>query len=257
MTIEENTSLEEQQLDGIAENTEQETGAEPEPQEPEQQQPQEPTETPETGYQKRINRLTAEKYEFKRRAETFEQELAKYRNESPATTSQSVPTLEQFDYDDAKYQEALIDYKVSQRMQQAQAQQEHYRKQQTAQQKAADFARKVAAANIPDYAETIDQLSQAVYLPPEAIEAIQQLDNGPHVAYYLGKHLDIADSVASRGAIGAALEIGRISAQLATKNNKTAAISKAPDPIKPIHGGGTGSKSQFDMTMEEIMALDD
>jgi predicted RNase H-like nuclease (RuvC/YqgF family) len=70
------------------------------------------TDEPKTNnVEKRINKLTAEKFAEKRRAEALEEEnrrLKESREVDSSQESQGKPTLEQFDYDESKYTEALI-----------------------------------------------------------------------------------------------------------------------------------------------------
>lgn len=218
-----------------------------------------PPAQPEGGYQKRINRLTAEKYELRRQLQELKQKA------TPEAAQQAVepqaPTLEQFDYDEEKYREALIDYKVDKklrknfsRMESEQAQRSVQERQEAA---ARDFARKVEKANLPNYADAVETLSRSIVLPPEAISAIQTLENGPDVVVYLSENLDKADAMIRKGAIGAAVEIGMIGARLSVNTRKPSKPTNAPAPIQPVKGGGAVNKKLEDMSMQEIYALDD
>ena len=65
----------------------------------------------EDGFQKRINKVTAAKYAAERRAEELERKLKELETAKPAKPA---PTLEDFDFDEAAYQAALIESKVEQ-----------------------------------------------------------------------------------------------------------------------------------------------
>jgi len=202
------------------------------------------------GFQKRINKITADKYREQNRAEAAERELAELKAKQEQKPE---PKLEDFDYDE----EALLDAKIDYRVNSATAQyQQNYQQQQrdTLRAQAGEvFKQKVEASGIEDYSETIHNLVATVPLKEKVVDAIQAVENGPEVAYYLGKNLDVADRLSQKDDISAAMELGRISAKLSATNNKR--TTKAPDPVKTAASGGTPSKDMESMSMEEIYAL--
>ena len=205
--------------------------------------------------QKALNKLAFEKREERRQKLALEQEVAELKAKIPQAPVQvdSEPTLEQFDYDDSAYQAALITYRVKQETQSILKQQEE-RESVVAQQKTqADFNAKVTklAETAPDYMDVVGQLPQ---LPSDTLGAIMQSDNGPQLAYYLGKHLDVADNIASLPPMQAAIQLGVISTQLANAKPEIK-TSAAPEPIVPVNASGSVAKSQDDMSMEEIYNL--
>ncbi len=233
----------------LSENIEKEV---PETSEPEIKDEEAGTsEEPETPkIQQRFNKLTAEKYDQKRRADAAEKELAELKA-VPVTGVTGAPTLEKFDYDDAKFNEASIKYHVDRAIAESTATQRTATA--TAQRNASnqEFARKIATSGIEDYSDIITNLVQTVPLSEGIIDAIQQRAKGPELAYYLGKHLDIADRLAGIDPITAALELGKISAGLSGK--KTKKTSNAPKPVETIGGsGGAKPKDYENMSMEEI-----
>ena len=240
-----------------AENTEETAGAEPEGANEEAEQ--QPTEQPALeeepgGFQKRINKITADKHEYRRRAEAAEAKL-KESFQQPAPAAGEVPSLEQFDYDEEKYQDALIAYKVDQRLGAAQREKEQRRQQERQRKAADDFAKKVAAAKVPaDYSEKIYALDASVPLQSDVIEAIQHLRNGPNVAYYLAENLDVADTIYRLPRSARTAEIGIISAQLSAGRKTIKPASKAPNPVNPVKSGVSSAKNIREMSMEEIMA---
>jgi hypothetical protein len=258
--------MEEQEQEAVEavepENTDQQPGAEPEGDEQAEQQPAEqPAPEPEaSGFQKRINKVTADKYAYQRRAEAAEEALKKY--SQPEKPSGKIPALEDFDYDEDQYQAALIDHRVNQRFQAAQTEQQQ-RKAQEKQAQAADaFAKKISTANVPDdYGEVIGRMAETVPLQTEVVSAIQQAENGPQLAYYLGQNLDVADSVARMSPVVAAMELGKISAQLSAGKQTKKPVTKAPNPVTPVKPGGATAKSIYDVkanvSMKEVMEADD
>jgi hypothetical protein len=86
-----------------------------------------------------------------------------------------------------------------------------------------------------DYQETIALIPP---LPKDTLQTLMQAENGPKLAYYLGKHLDVADEISRLPPTIAAMRLGEISVHLSNKN-PTTKPSAAPDPINPINSGGT------------------
>lgn len=227
-----------------------------------------PAEVEETGYvetendkiQKRINKITAEKYAEKRRADDLERKLNEASAHTPQAQTQNVaePKLEDFDYDEAAYTAALIDFKVSQKVKleadNIQQRQQQAQATERAQQVSNDFNLKVATfiEKSPDYEQVVANVPQ---LPEQTLNAIMQHEKGPEMAYYLGKHLDVADSIANSDPITAAMTLGQISAQLDAKP-KQVVTSAAPDPIVPVGSAGVSNRSQDDMSMEEIYNME-
>jgi hypothetical protein len=249
-----------------AENTEEQPGAEPESgdESTEQQQPAEPPVEPEaSGFQKRINKVTAEKYEYRRRAEAAEEALKKH-SQAPAHKAKGAPTLADpdIDYDDEKYQAALIDYRVDQRLQAAQEERRQRRQQEQQAKMADDFAKKIESSNVPeDYSDAIDKMAHSVVFDMGVVSAIQQADNGPELAYYLAQNLDIADNISRMSPVSAALELGKISVQLSAGKKTSKSASKAPNPVTPVKPGKPGAKNIYDVnsdvSMSEVMGAED
>ncbi len=220
---------------------------------PEITEASETSEEPEkTKVQKRINQITAEKYEQKRRADSLAAELATMKANVPVLPK-GAPKLEDFDYDDVAFNRASIDHAVATAMSKNIADQRVIEVENRRTQANAEFARKIEASKIEGYSGVINNLIRSVPLPEGIIDAIQQDEKGPELAYYLGKHLDVADRLAVADPIAAALELGRISAGFSGK--KTITPSNAPDPIKTVGGDGTGKiKNPEEMSMDEIYA---
>ena len=187
--------------------------------------------------QKRINKLTAEKYAAKREKEELERRLAEVANSQavPSNVADQKPTLEQYDYDEDKYHEALIDWKVAKQVQasaQISRQQAIQRQQQEVQTK---YNAKVAgfASKTPDFYDSVGSIPLQ---NDAAAKAILALDNGPEVAYHLSKNLHLVDSLNGADPIKAVMEIGRLSERLLPSKKKS--TTSAPAPVKPIGSGG-------------------
>lgn len=202
--------------------------------------------------QKVLNQLAFEKREEKRHRIALEEEVAQLKAQipKPAKQEEVAPKLEDFDFDEHKHNDALIDFKVNQKAKELAVEQEEQQaaqNQQALQKSFNDNVRKLSETT-PDYEESIGKLP---VFPGDTLNAIMQSENGPQLAYYLGKHLDIADKIASENPMMAAMSLGRISARLESVKPEPKQ-SAAPEPIEPVNTSGSLNKSQEDMTMDEI-----
>ena len=205
----------------------------------------------EDGFQKRINKVTADKWEALKRAEAAEAKLAEVQQAKEANP-QKPPTLEDFDYDDQAYQEALIDYKVENKAKSLEQKQQEALQEQSKAETLKRFTENSAkfAADKEDFN---DVLARVPILQPSVLNELMSLDNGPEIAYFLGNHSDIADEVIRMHPVAAGIKIGEISRKLAEP--KPIKTSSAPEPIEPISSGGAVESDISDeMSMDEWMA---
>ncbi len=199
----------------------------------------------------RLNKITADKYAEKRRADALQAKLDELSSQPiPVQTATSEPTLEQHDYDESAYTAALIDYKVKEGLAQNQQQQTQQAQEAAAETTFNSFQEKVMEfqKQAPDFEQVTALVPD---LQPETLEAVMQHPKAAEIAYYLGKHLDVADEVVNMSPIQAAIKLGEISAQL-TATPQTVKPSAAPAPIEPVGSGGVLNKAPEDMSMEEI-----
>lgn len=192
----------------------------------------------EDGFQKRINKVTADKYTEKRRADAAEDELAKLRAATPATVSKA-PTLEEFDHDEEAFNLASIKHQVAEAVKSERQALQAEAQQGTAAEAQRTFNERIVAMNKPDFADVANAVPQ---LPAGVADALVQSENGAELIYHLGTHLDMADKLANMSPTQAMMELGRISANMSAKPDvKTSA---APDPIEPISSGGSISSER-------------
>lgn len=226
-----------------------ENEAEPAPAQENVEEPNEPD-----AFQKRINKITADKHAEKRRADAIQSELDALKSaQNPVKPLGEAPTLEDSGFDEDKHNAALIDYGME-KGKQANARQHADSQVQQAQDAISQkFNDKVAeySANAPDYAETIGNLPQ---FPAETLQTIMQLDNGPQMAHYLGKHLDVAEQIATLPPMQAAMKLGEIRMNLANPK-PTTKPSAAPTPVVTLTSGSSQAKDIGEMSMSEIMGL--
>lgn len=204
------------------------------------------------GVVKRINKLTAKNYQAQARAEKAE---ARIKELEAQIQAKPAPKLEDFDYDDDKFLEAKIAHTVDQR---TAALQETYAERQAKEEKArveAEFAARVAESGIEDYSEVVGELANTVPLPLDVLDVIQTDQQGPELAYYLGKNLDEAAEIAQMPPVLAARELGRISAKLSSTASRK--VSKTPEPVAPVTSSGPSTSNDYEkLDMNSIMDLD-
>ena len=200
--------------------------------------------------QKRINKITADKYAEKRRADALQAKLDAQAPAKPELPAEA-PQLEDFDYDEAKHQEALIQHQVSKALVSKQAEIDRQNIAQVKNQVADEFTLKeVEYASVhPEYAEEVGHLPA---FQEDTLNAIYEL--GPKVSHYLAKHLDVANEIAAASHTTAAVKLGQISMGLSAEN-KTIKPSTAPTPVETLTGGGEVNKDMGDMSMDEIYNL--
>ncbi len=249
--IEEDPGVEETQ----AEESAPQNPEEDQDQKTEDEGDQDPDRDQQKGIQKRFNKLTAEKYQYKNRADQLEREIQELK-QSQAGAPGKPPRLEDFDYDEEAYGKAVREQEYEAFYRRKREAELKAKKKEETERSNLEFARKVEAANIEGYHEAMDNLIRSVPLPFELVRAIQADEKGPELVYHLGNNLDLADTLARLEPVIAAKELGKISAGLSAE--KTAKkITNARPPVKPaVSGGGQTGKKLEKMSMEEIMADD-
>lgn len=209
--------------------------------------------------QKRIDKLTRDKYDALRKAdiERYEKEQLKARIEAlekaktPGTATQP-PTLEGAGFDENKYQAQLLEFAkthaeaaalkaVDQRMQSESSKQvfNEFHARQTK-----------FIESTPDYIEKVLE-QETLPISNETQEALMQMENGPEIAYYLCTHEDMAKQLMLLPPLLQMREIGRIEAGL-TKP-VVPKVSKAPPPPAKIEASeAAAEKNPSDMTDAEF-----
>ena len=208
----------------------------------------EEAEPKEDGFQKRINKVTADKYAEQRRADELQRKLDEVQAK-PATV-ETAPNLEDFDYDEAAFNAANVKHLVAEALKVQNTEQQQAQSAIQAQQAQASFNERIATLGKEDFA---DVAGAVPVLPNGVADALVQSENGAELIYHLGTHLDQADKLANMSPSAAMMELGRISANMSAQ--KPIKLSAAPDPIAPINSGGSLSKDLGEMSMEEIYGM--
>lgn len=189
----------------------------------------------EDGFQKRINKVTADKYNEKRRADDLQRQLDDM--QAKPKEAGAAPKLEDFDHDEALFNDANIKYQVSQAVQ-AQAVENTKRTSEANAQESAkafnDMVVEFGKDDFHDVAAKIPALDQGL------VTELMSSKEGVEMIYHLGEHLDVADKIANMRPLQAMAELARISTNMSAK--KDVKTSAAPDPIEPLSSGGSISK---------------
>lgn len=238
----------EQQTQAPSESTTEQVG--------EQQQEQQPRDEQGRFVQKRINELTRARREAERERDFYRQQFEAHRQQ-PQTTSQSqdkAPSLsdyksvEEWSADFAAYTENRAIAKARQEFAANDQQRQQDTLRQTFEQKEAAYA-----ATAPDYYERVSEMASVVQFQPEVLEVLAASDHGAAVAHYLANHLDEADRLSRLPVHVAAVQIGRIEAQVsAPKPAKP--VSNAPEPAPKVGGASAAPRGlSDDISIDEWM----
>ena len=205
--------------------------------------------------QERIDEITRARREAEREREYWKK-VALERERPPEPTPATPqgpkrPTLEQFETT-VEYEDALFEWRdrvrdlkgaeIAQRTQEETALREFNRK-----------AAKLRSEN-PDF----DDVIEAPVFSPSMRKVLLESDNGPEVAYFLGReeNRDQAERIRNLPADRQAYEIGKLESNLLLAK-KTRKVPSAPEPIKPVGmGGGGKEKDPSEMSTTEWMAWD-
>lgn len=228
---------------------------------------------PSKGVQKRLDELTREKYEERRRADALQTQLERTiamlerasGGEQPAEQQQpdpnGAPDPERYPEgeNDRAYIRDLARFEVRQEMAAQQAKQEQMReiaaiqaREQAAREKYADYAEKV----------TTDALAPIIQGNPQLIATLAKHEQGPDLAYYLATHPEEVQTLSRIGHDMALIRIGQLTNAIATPTEPAGEkvppkVSKAPEPIKPIGAGGDPPAVSLAARLAELEARGD
>lgn len=199
-------------------------------------------------FQKRIDEVTAKKYEAEREA-AYWKGVAESKGTPQAQTqpaAETLPTLEQFDYDEARYQQALAEA-IEKRTERALDQRLSQREQQrTEEQKNSDAIAKIKAggAKFPDFIAAVSGIA--------ATEAVRDFaladDNAASVLYEIGKDPEASARFNTLSPVQQAIELGRRAATPKATTSRTI----APPPPQTVAGIVSGiGKTPDEMSMAE------
>ena len=203
-----------------AETTAPATGEEQTPDQQPETQP-DPAEEDRTKAQKRIDRLTAEKWAARRQAAALGARLQEIERQQTAQRDPNAPLTP-----------ADIDRLATQRAEQMRRD-EVFNAQ-------CDEAFERGTKAFTDFEATLGNFRAVGGLPPVLIEAALETDAPHAVLHYLGKHLDEAEDVLKLSPARMGAAVARIAAK-ASAPPPPPPVSKAPPPIRPIQTASTTS----------------
>jgi hypothetical protein len=201
-----------------------------------------------SGWQKRVNELTRDKYAERQAREQLAQQnaallaLVKARESQAASPpkDQGPPRQEQYTDYDAYQRDLAAHYgklAASQHFEQLTKHQQEQLSQQMAIQReraAIDlFAQRAAetAKSVPDYAEVMED-AESIQVPNNVLAKIRMLDNGPLVAYHMIKNPALAQQFFTKPPEMHDILLGQLSATVKVP----AKVSNAPPPGTPAKG---------------------
>jgi hypothetical protein len=215
-------------------------------------------------YKRRIDELTKDKHEARRHAERLEKMLEQISNQQQRAPEPVAPSIQPPDPNDfaggqydPRYIQAQLEYtrvsaiEEAKRAVAAEYEQRAQIERQTQAQAKLEASEAATRAKFADYDAVIEGITSDPRLAqnPTIRQALLGLDNGPEIAYTLGKNLDVAYEIANMNPIQAGMRLAEII------NRAPRKTSNAPTPIKPL--GPTGAnpaKTLYEMSPHEFIA---
>lgn len=202
--------------------------------------------------QKKFNKLTEHRRSAERRLQDLEQQnrsllqiLERDRSEpapqreQPAPSAEGKPkTLADFDYDEGKYQAHLFEQAEQRAVAAAEKRLKSQQDTDTRTRRKSAFSEREAAfaKDLIDYHEVTRD--PTLPITPVIAEAVEESEEGPALAYYLGKNRAVVEKIAQLSPLAAARELGRIEERLVSERKAAKAakalVSRAPPPTPKI-----------------------
>jgi len=229
--------------------------------------------------QKRINKITREKYDAQREAKQFKERLrkleAKYAEvefeKQKSDLANEKPNPEDFDSDD-EYHEKLGRWAAKMEIHDSKVSESS--KEDTPEEEPVDPVQQIIETGketYPDFEELV--LREDLKITPSMVEAAADSEYASDIFYHLGQHPELATKIAGmRSPAQVAREIGRIENKFIAdevpeiytqtpeddsetiaepKTKKIKKVSSAPPPVKPLGGSGKTATSLEEMTIAE------
>ena len=187
-------------------------------------------------FQRRLNTVYRKYGEEKARADFLQKQLDESKSQATPQASQAdstSPRIEQFD--NIETWRAAVEKHASEKAIKEYESKQRVAAQQTASQRlTVEWEEKVSSAEdkYEDFADVVGEMKAVNPLT----SAIMSADNGPDVAYYLGKHLKEAEEIGKLDPVRQLVAIGRLAEKLSAKPPEAKQPSSAPKPIVPIVG---------------------
>lgn len=219
-----------------------------------EEQVEAPQEAPKSNLQDRFDKITRQKYEAIQQSESLEKQNKELQAKLDAIPEAPEPTLENNDYDDEAYTKAVTAQLVDSGVKKAMAEQEAERQQGLDRQSQETISREFAGreAQFSSSVEDYDAVAKNGMLPINDVMAhvIKTSDNGPAIAYHLGKHPDEAYNISNMDQYSAQKAL----IQIEMGFKKPQLVSEAPAPMDVSvsgQGGGGSIGLSDDLSSEE------
>jgi len=202
-----------------------------------------------TRKQRAVEKATRDLREQNRK---LEERLAALEGKKPATEAVApkieAPKREAFK-SDAEFDEAMFDYRYQLRRVKEAATEQQNALQARLQENLENYQSAVDEFK-DEHDDWDDVVNQTIPIHESVYLAVMELENGPDVTYYLGKHPDYARRLAEMSPLSAAMEVGRLSTRLKTGAPDPSAAgngarpkpkTRLPEPVKPVSTAATSS----------------
>ena len=230
---------------------------------------EEPGKKPPRGVQKRLDELTREKYEERRRADALQAELQRAmsmlerQQGGPEPSPQTRIPAQTGAPDPAQYPDGELDlsfirdltrYEVRQEMESARQAVLH-------QQAVSEIQGRedAARARYADYDAIVNPENLApLAANPDLFRTIAAHDQGPELAYYLGRNPQEVLAIAQMSPYQAAMRVGQLlSAITPGEPASKPGPSRAPAPIQPLRGAGSAPAISYEQAQASAIESGD
>ena len=211
------------------------------------------------GFQKRIDKLTRQREDEKRKSEALERELDGYRKkpEQQAVKEPVESDFESYDeYLDAldSYDEQTVDVKkpVSDGKQEEDSKDKTEESPLTDSQLTAQavLTEKLEGAELPDNFKEV-ALNPDVAITGDMMEALAECDDPGKVLFHLGNNKDLASDIAGQTPVQQMRAIARLDLSADIKPEKPVKTTNASEPISPVNGSDAQQKPVSEMSFKE------
>ena len=205
--------------------------------------------------QERIDELTKARRTAEREAEKWKEEALRAKEDKQptptASTEPSRPVISNFDTTEA-YEDALIEWHDARKAAKTRAAEIQQRNEETLR----TFNEKDKP--LREQYDDFDEVVEAPVFTAAMRLALLNSDNGPMVAYFLGRpeNIDTAEKIKRLPVERQLYELGKLETSLLVAQ-KTKKVSGAPPPINPVGGaGGTGAVDESKLSDDEWYKLE-
>lgn len=198
------------------------------------------------GLLKKINKLTWQRREAERERELYRQRVEAFERQQKATeqpaVSETRETLADWGYDEAAYAKDRERRAEERAIRLVEQNLKEKQERETKQRIHSEFRKREES-----FAESVSDYEEFAYSAPistEVANLVRHMDEGPAVAYYLGKNPDLAEQLSQLPNDVAGIQLGRLEAKLIAEREKAKerSISKAPPPTPKLDASNASPK---------------